>query len=74
MDKSEKQYNGEKLKGKPSGTATANHKMLTKANKAMSDLNKQERAAIAAGDDDKVDIINRKQLKLAQSALAQLKK
>lgn len=25
-------------------------------------------------DDDKVDIINRKQLKLAQSALAQLKK
>ena len=74
LNDTEKKYNGEKANGKPGGTATANYKMMTKANKVMSDLNKQERAAIAAGDDDKVDIINRKQLKLAQSALAQLKK
>lgn len=75
LGKANQEYSGEKHQGRtPKGRIEANHKMMTKANKVMSDLNKQERAAIAAGDDDKVDIINRKQLKLAQSALAQLKK
>lgn len=75
LGKANQDYSGAKHMGKtPKGATEANHKMMTKANKAMSELNKQEQAAVAAGDDAKVDIINRKQLKLAQSALAQLKK
>lgn len=74
LGKANRDYSGAKHMGqKPSGIVEANRKMLAKANKVMSELNKQEQAAVAAGDDAKVDIINRKQLKLAQSALAQLK-
>ena len=73
LEEAEKTYNGEKNGGKPSGTATANYKMLQKANKVMSDLNKKEREAIAKGDDAAVDRINRQQLSLAKSALAQVK-
>ena len=73
LEEAEKTYNGEKNGGKPSSTATANYKMLQKANQVMSDLNKKERAAIAKGDDAAVDAINRQQLMLAKSALAQVK-
>lgn len=69
LDEATKAYNGAKNGGKPTGKQIFNYQRLTRANKRMSDLNKQEQAARAKGDDARVDAINRQQLEVARDAL-----
>lgn len=74
MDKAESSYYGEKnTKGHPTAKTEYNHKLMYHAQKQMSDLNKQERAAIQKGDQDAVDKINKQQLKVARDALKMYK-
>ena len=70
MQKADADYAGEKnTKGKASANATYNHHLMLSAQKQMSELNKQERAAVQKGDQKAIDEINKKQLKLARDAL-----
>lgn len=74
MDKAESNYYGEKnTKGRPTAKTDYNHKLMSHAQKQMSDLNKKERAAIQKGDQDAVDKINKQQLKVARDALKMYK-
>ena len=69
LDEATKAYNGAKNGGNPTAKQKFNYQMLTHANKRMRDLNKQEQAARAKGDDARVDAINRQQLEVARDAL-----
>lgn len=69
LEEATKAYNGAKNGGKPTGKQIFNYQRLTRAKKRMSDLNKQEQAARAKGDDARVDAINRQQLEVARDAL-----
>ena len=69
MDEAEKAYNGAGGKAKATGSVSYNYQLMQHANKVMQDLNKQERAAVQAHDQSKIDAINAKQLKAAQDAL-----
>ena len=69
LEESEKEYNGAGGKSGAKGNTKYNYQLMSHANKVMQDLNKQERAAVQAKDQNKIDIINAKQLKAAQDAL-----
>ena len=69
MDEAEKAYNGAGGKAKATGSVSYNYQLMQHANKVMQDLNKQERVAVQAHDQSKIDAINAKQLKAAQDAL-----
>lgn len=69
LEESEKEYNGAGGKSGAKGNTKYNYQLMSHANKVMQDLNKQERAAVQAKDQSKIDIINAKQLKAAQDAL-----
>ena len=68
-DEAEKAYNGAGGKAKATGSVSYNYQLMQHANKVMQDLNKQERVAVQAHDQSKIDAINAKQLKAAQDAL-----
>lgn len=74
LEEATKAYNGAKANGKPSQKQTYNYKLMSKASKAMSEINKKEQQAKARGDTAQVDAMNRQRLKAAQQALKAYKR
>ncbi|WP_110953037.1 LPD38 domain-containing protein [Anaerosinus massiliensis] len=74
LNESEKVYNGAKIaKERPSSDDLRNYNRLKAANKIMQNLNKWERKAVQDGDKEKVNELNRRQLRLAQDALSKVR-